>query len=278
MTDPLQQQLFGCLEHQWQDAAAGMERLKGLLALGAELNPPSHVPPIFFALRALNAPAVEVLMAAGARLDLPLSVDWVEYDDEGESVIARAGTTARQFYVKFDREERADGARYGMPKAREQWLNQMSALLGADAEPATEKGATKKGATKKGTKKAATKKAATKKSPTTAAEPAGLDGRWREVERRSLDEEGGRRSRLSRPGLLVIEGERFTQEEGTGLGLPRKGKLTVQSGRHLYVDEDLRWPFVLLHDRLVVTSPAEADEEHGIVQESTFEREPKKKR
>lgn len=84
-----------------------MERLKALLAQGAEVSPANTLPPIFFALRSLNAPAVKVLLEAGACLDTPLVHPWLDHDDEGEIVVARAGTTARQFYARFEKDERA---------------------------------------------------------------------------------------------------------------------------------------------------------------------------
>lgn len=222
---------------------AGMaKRVSELLAQGASLHPTEGIPPLFLAIHRLNAPVVQALLAAGARLDAPLTADWTEFDDEGEQVICPAGDSARAFFSRMEKQERQGR----LVAKRAKWLDEVAALVGSVAAKLSK---------------------APAKKPTKGA--PGLEGRWVEVRRSS----GSRSAAVKQGAELVITDKGFTVKGSLAVGLPKKGLLTNRSARAAtYVDDDLVWKLALLDDVLTVTSPAEADEEHGLVHTATLER------
>lgn len=237
-----QERLYYQMENTSAETA---ERITALLAEGALAEPKGLIPPVFVALRRANAVAVEALVKAGASLDVALTDSWKDWDDDGEIVIAAAGTTARQFFARVNKEERASRDIHPDLVKR---LDALVAIVGAPQAKA---------------EKAKPKKVAPKK-----ATPAGFDGKWVEVRK----ETGSRRGAVKDGGVLVIKGDTFTRAGSITAGLPRKGKLTPRGDQRAYVDEDLEWSIVLSDDTLTITSPAEADEEHGFIYKSFLER------
>ncbi len=243
MSKNVDQELAALLD-SFERPAGMAKRVSELIAKGASLHPAEGIPPLFLAIHRLNAPVVQALLTAGASLDAPLTSDWTEFDDEGERVICPAGTSARAFFSRIEKQERKGR----LVAKRAKWLEEVAALVGSVA--------------------AKSPKAPAKKSTNGETTPT-LEGHWVEVRRSS----GARSAAVKNGAELVITAKGFTVKGSLAVGLPKKGLLTERSERAAsYVDDDLVWKLALSGDALIVTSPAEADEEHGLVHTATFER------
>lgn len=214
------------------------EWMKQLVDKGANLRPASDASPLHLAARGTNAHAVRALIAAGASVDDPLTVTWSELSDEGEELIAPAGTTVRTFYGDLYKKEVASLRRHPHPE-RSKRLEQTLAALGLDA-------------------------------PAVPTSPFGI---WVEVKRESVtaDEEDGRSSQAVKGGTFEWSKAGTWSVSGVlGCGLSGKGRLELVGSR-LTLRRTKAPALTGAYDGATVRIESEADEEHGLVVTSVFE-------
>lgn len=219
-------------------ARALPEWVKQLVDKGADLRPQTRIDPLHLAAHGTNAHAVRALLAAGASVDEPLAVTWSEPSDEGDELIAAAGTTVRQFFTDFYRREVASLARNPHP-ARQTRLDQTLAALGLDAP----------------------------------AVPTSPFGQWVEVKRESVtaDEEDGRSSRAVKGGTFDWSKDGTWSVSGAlGCGLSGKGRLELV-GERLTLRRTKAPALTGSYEGATLRIESEPDDEHGLVVTSVFE-------